>query len=175
MRSWFVTNISRTASGEVKRKKRSRPTVKREVVDRRIPDLRLRPEQAIGALRVVGEAPARLDEAVSDPKGRMKGRSQRLEEALDRFRVEELIVPVRLEAHELRRHRAPLRDRGPRGMPGLGACREVIRRLDGAMLHTASCADTAPAVEAVVPLRLVRTVPPEAIAHEGNTSKPASP
>jgi len=79
----------------------SRRAVEREVIDGSVPDFRLPPEKTPRPLRVVREPAFRLDEPMRDLQGRAQGRPQGLEKSPDRDRVEQPVIPVRLEADEL--------------------------------------------------------------------------
>src|SRR5262245_29601049 len=79
----------------------SRRAVERDVADGGVPGFRLRPQKTLRPLRVVREPALRLDEPMRDLQGRPQGRPERLEESPYRDRVEESVVPVRLQADEL--------------------------------------------------------------------------
>src|SRR5689334_2633098 len=78
--------------------------VEREVVDRRIEELLLPPHHAARPAQVMGDAFVRVDEAMRHRERRMHERRHRLEEALDRESLEQALVPIGLEADDLRRH-----------------------------------------------------------------------
>src|SRR5436190_18722727 len=86
--------------------------MEREVVDRRVEKLLLPPHHAARAAQVVCDAFMRIDEAVRHGERRMHERRHRLEESLDRERLEEPLVPVRLEADEFRRDFRATRHQG---------------------------------------------------------------